>query len=185
MVLELSSDEATFRESPPKSLCYDLDVRKRKSLILDLLRKDPHLKRAHAKLANRLTEDVFWTNYFYHCALLRRVVGLDPEPADKADNNATVVTPDHTKKKHQQPANQKKTAKSNREDPLEGDPVDVSPAAAAPPAKKPGGAEHSRKATQPPTPHMISPNEDHADDSELEVIDKPEIDDDFVLVTKP
>lgn len=69
-VMALSVREATFRDGAAEG--YGICVTQRKALILELLALDPNLKSMHAKLSTRLRESVFWTNYFYHCAALRR-----------------------------------------------------------------------------------------------------------------
>mmetsp|Transcript_4908 Transcript_4908/g.6947 ORF Transcript_4908/g.6947 Transcript_4908/m.6947 type:complete len:323 (-) Transcript_4908:338-1306(-) len=96
--LQLFKDEENFRQGPPQDISYSLDVRKRKSLIMELFRHDPILLKAHARLAHKLGENIFWRNFFYHCALLRQRLGLD-EGADDPRKDIVIVSPDSNEKK--------------------------------------------------------------------------------------
>jgi len=79
-ILSISSDESTFSgpfNSDAKEKMQDdekdpFDLASHIPIIHRLLQIDPNLAKSHAKFSgNKIKEDVFWHNYFYHCLKIR------------------------------------------------------------------------------------------------------------------
>ena len=80
-VLQLSQVDGNFIEAPSPRLEENLSFvfQEHVPIILRLLPLDVNLKNAHARLAHKMDEQVFWRNYFLRVKYLRRKAGLEED----------------------------------------------------------------------------------------------------------
>ncbi|TKR93619.1 hypothetical protein L596_008035 [Steinernema carpocapsae] len=93
-ILALSLDSRNFLRAPPSDTNFDLE--KYKKVASAMIESDPNLSKIrYALVPKQLTEEQFWTNYFYRCSLIRKSLAGESE-AEKEDNRVEEVTEPET-----------------------------------------------------------------------------------------
>jgi len=120
-ILSISSDECTF--SGPFNNSEEIELQEDETdsfdlsshipIIHRLLQIDPNLAKSHAKFSgNKLKEDVFWHNYFYHCLKIR----LDHSKQDNEKEPSSTETEKNNPLENEDSSSSESLVSSKKED---------------------------------------------------------------------
>mmetsp|Transcript_7901 Transcript_7901/g.8046 ORF Transcript_7901/g.8046 Transcript_7901/m.8046 type:complete len:182 (-) Transcript_7901:314-859(-) len=89
LILGISIAEENFTTPPPSPshdvlLSLSFSFQKFVPVILRLLPLDSNLAKIHSKLSPRMSEEVFWRNYYLRVMYLRARIGIDGEEAQQS-----------------------------------------------------------------------------------------------------
>uniref|UniRef100_A0A1I7ZVM4 BSD domain-containing protein n=1 Tax=Steinernema glaseri TaxID=37863 RepID=A0A1I7ZVM4_9BILA len=85
-ILALSLDSRNFLRAPPSDTKFDLE--KYRKTAAELLQNDPNLNKIRYLLVPKeLTEEEFWTNYFYRCSLIRKSLLGEGSGSEEAESD--------------------------------------------------------------------------------------------------
>lgn len=82
-ILKLSLNDMNFTEESANAADVDFVFADFVATVLQLLKLDANLARAHAKISPKMDEEVFWRNYYCRVIYLRAVSGIDGALASK------------------------------------------------------------------------------------------------------